>query len=95
MTEFVLVCGLPRSGTREITDIFNGIPGVCIQGEITKASFDHTCDFINNIVSDNKRTNRDRLVKKGAALFSDSLGLAGKKPLLSLDGELSAVGFKS
>jgi hypothetical protein len=94
MTEFVLVCGLPRSGTREITDIFNGIPGVCIQGEITKASFDHTCDFINNIVSDNKRTNRDRLVKKGAALFSDSLGLAGKKPLLSIDGELSAVGFK-
>ena len=94
MADFVLVCGLPRSGTREITDIFNGVPGVCIQGEITGANFKHACDFINNIIISTEGINRDRLVRKGAELFSDALGLAGKARLLKTNQPSTLVGFK-
>lgn len=31
---FVVVCGMPRSGTRQFTDFLNRHPAICIQGEI-------------------------------------------------------------
>ena len=94
MSDFVLICGLPRSGTREITDIFNNISEVCVQGEITGANFKHSCEFVRNIVTSSEGLNRERIVRKGAGLFSDALGLAGKAPLNKSKGAPELVGFK-
>lgn len=32
---FVIVCGLPRSGTRQFTDILNQDPRICLQAEVS------------------------------------------------------------
>lgn len=55
----LLVCGLPRAGTRAITNMLNTVPEICIQGEIPSRAFEKVIELyqtVDSIYLDETRT---------------------------------------
>jgi len=93
MKPFVVVCGMPRSGTRQFTDILNQHPKICVQGETRRQALGPITACARQLCRIHRTAGADdpaRIYRSIALLFA-----AAGKGRPRLDARAEIHGFKT
>jgi hypothetical protein len=92
MKPYIVLCGMPRSGTRQFADVLNQHPNICIQGESSRHSVPAIATFLGKLEKIYPSADRHQAEEQRYRALALAFAAAGKgRPRLAPKADIHGI----